>query len=173
MPSQSPPLVRTPFRSPTRWVPPGDQPMPPVVNPKVVGSAVVVSFALISGIVSWIATHPNKVARNVAPLAAAVAAAEPEPRPVAFRPVRDDIVPAVLPTTGRAIRNDRATPPTPPQPQRVRITETAPTPPKAETYGTSVLFLGNPAQAAETALREGKLLFVLHVSGNFEDSCFT
>jgi hypothetical protein len=147
--------------------------MPPVVNPKVIGSAVVVSFALISGIVSWIATHPNKVARNVAPLAAAVAAAEPEPRPVAFRPVRDDIVPAVLPTKGRAIRNDRATPPTPPQTLRVRITETAPTPPKAETYGTSVRFLGNPAQAAETALREGKLLFVLHVSGNFEDPCFT
>jgi hypothetical protein len=148
--------------------------MPPVVNPKVVGSAVVVSFALISGIVSWIATHPNKVARNVAPLTAVVAAAEPEPLPVAFRPVRDDIVPAVLPAKPRESRNDRATPPTPrPQTQRVRIAETATTPPKAETYGTSVRFLGNPAQAAETALREGKLLFVLHVSGNFEDSCFT
>jgi hypothetical protein len=36
-----------------------------------------------------------------------------------------------------------------------------------------VLFLNNPAVAADLARRENKLLFVMHISGNFEDSCFT
>jgi hypothetical protein len=39
--------------------------------------------------------------------------------------------------------------------------------------GTSVEFVDNPATAARTAAREDKLLFVLHVSGNFEDPDFT
>jgi hypothetical protein len=42
-----------------------------------------------------------------------------------------------------------------------------------ETYGTQVNFLGIPEEAAEQARQEKKLLFVLHVSGNFEESCFT
>jgi hypothetical protein len=49
----------------------------------------------------------------------------------------------------------------------------APKRPAGETYGTSVLFLSNTEQAAKVALAEAKLLFVLHVSGNFEESCFT
>jgi hypothetical protein len=138
-----------------------------------VSAAVVVSFTLIGGIVAWIATHPNPMPRSAAPLPVTDVPAKPMPRLAASRPVRADIVPAVLPAKPREVRGDRAAPPAPPpQPQRVPIAETVP-PPKAETYGTSVLFLGNPAQAAQTARREGKLLFVLHVSGNFEDSCFT
>jgi hypothetical protein len=42
-----------------------------------------------------------------------------------------------------------------------------------EKYGTAVTFLCDPADAAAEARREGKLLFVLHLSGNFEDSQFT
>ena len=42
-----------------------------------------------------------------------------------------------------------------------------------ESYGTQVDFLGIPEEAAEQARREKKLLFVLHVSGNFEDPHFT
>jgi hypothetical protein len=42
-----------------------------------------------------------------------------------------------------------------------------------ETYGTRVEFVPTPGQAGRLARRSGKLLFVLHVSGNFEDSCFT
>jgi hypothetical protein len=42
-----------------------------------------------------------------------------------------------------------------------------------QTYGTSVAFLATPAEAARQARREQKLLFVLHISGNFEDSRFT
>jgi hypothetical protein len=40
-------------------------------------------------------------------------------------------------------------------------------------YGTSVNFVDDPQKAAEQAIKENKLLFVLHVAGNFEDSKFT
>ncbi len=40
-------------------------------------------------------------------------------------------------------------------------------------YGTSVTFAESPAAAAKQALKEEKLVFVLHVSGNFEASAFT
>lgn len=40
-------------------------------------------------------------------------------------------------------------------------------------YGTSVVFADSPAEAAKQALKEEKLVFVLHVSGLFEDSDFT
>jgi hypothetical protein len=42
-----------------------------------------------------------------------------------------------------------------------------------QSYGTSVKFLANPADAARQAARDQKLQFVLHISGNFEDSKFT
>ena len=37
------------------------------------------------------------------------------------------------------------------------------------TYGTSIEFVGSPSEAAARARKEEKLVFVLHVSGNFED----
>ena len=40
-------------------------------------------------------------------------------------------------------------------------------------YGTSVVFADSPADAARRALAEEKLVFVLHVSGNFEESQYT
>jgi hypothetical protein len=40
-------------------------------------------------------------------------------------------------------------------------------------YGTSVIFAESPVEAAKQALEEEKLVFVLHVSGNFETSAFT
>src|SRR5205823_831827 len=39
--------------------------------------------------------------------------------------------------------------------------------------GTAVAFLPSPKLAGEEAAEAGKLLFVLHVSGNFEDPGFT
>ena len=41
------------------------------------------------------------------------------------------------------------------------------------TYGTQVAFVNSPIEAARKALKERKLLFVLHLSGNFEDKKFT
>jgi hypothetical protein len=40
-------------------------------------------------------------------------------------------------------------------------------------YGTSVQFFKTPSEAARQALKEEKLVFVLHVSGLFEDPDFT
>lgn len=37
------------------------------------------------------------------------------------------------------------------------------------TYGTTIDFVGTPSEAANRAKKEEKLVFVLHVSGNFED----
>ncbi len=40
-------------------------------------------------------------------------------------------------------------------------------------YGTQVDFLDDPAAAAKQALKDKKLLFVLHIAGNFEEAGFT
>ena len=40
-------------------------------------------------------------------------------------------------------------------------------------YGTSIEFAESPAEAARQATKEEKLVFVLHVSGNFETPEYT
>ena len=40
-------------------------------------------------------------------------------------------------------------------------------------YGTKIDFLETPSEAAKLAKKEQKLVFVLHVSGHFEDPRFT
>jgi hypothetical protein len=40
-------------------------------------------------------------------------------------------------------------------------------------YGTTVTFLSSPSEAARQAKEQEKLVFVLHVSGHFEDPKFT
>lgn len=45
--------------------------------------------------------------------------------------------------------------------------------PTCSAFGTSVDFFDTPTEAARKALKEEKLVFVLHVSGNFEDPRFT
>jgi hypothetical protein len=45
--------------------------------------------------------------------------------------------------------------------------------PARESFGTSIEFVSNPTDAARLARQENKLLFVLHISGNFEDDQFT
>ena len=42
-----------------------------------------------------------------------------------------------------------------------------------ETYGTSIEWMGSRAEASREARKEEKLVFVLHVSGHFEDAAFT
>jgi hypothetical protein len=44
---------------------------------------------------------------------------------------------------------------------------------QSQNYGTSVDFLASPAEAGKEAERDRKLMFVLHISGNFEDRQFT
>ncbi|MCC6419957.1 MAG: hypothetical protein IT429_17110 [Gemmataceae bacterium] len=40
-------------------------------------------------------------------------------------------------------------------------------------HGTAVKFFKNPSEAARSALKEEKLVFVLHISGLFENPDFT
>jgi hypothetical protein len=40
-------------------------------------------------------------------------------------------------------------------------------------YGTSIYFEDSPQEAAKKALKEEKLVLVLHVSGHFEDPALT
>lgn len=42
-----------------------------------------------------------------------------------------------------------------------------------QTYDTSIVWEGGPSEAARKAKEQEKLVFVLHVSGNFEDPAFT
>lgn len=42
-----------------------------------------------------------------------------------------------------------------------------------DTYGTAVEFMINPLEAIELAGKEKKLMFVMHISGNFEEAKFT
>ena len=45
--------------------------------------------------------------------------------------------------------------------------------PVCSAHGTKVDFVDTPKEAAALAKKEQKLVFVLHVSGNFEDPRFT
>ncbi|MGL4550103.1 MAG: hypothetical protein ACRC33_02855 [Gemmataceae bacterium] len=45
--------------------------------------------------------------------------------------------------------------------------------PACAAHGTAVDFHDTPGLAAAAAKKEGKLVFVLHVSGDFEDPRFT
>lgn len=47
------------------------------------------------------------------------------------------------------------------------------TPETCGSYGTQVSFVKSPAVAARQALKQEKLVFVLHVSGHFEKSQYT
>ena len=42
-----------------------------------------------------------------------------------------------------------------------------------KSHGTSVQFFDTPSEAATQAKKEQKLVFVLHISGNFENPDFT
>lgn len=151
MPSKPPPL-----------------PQAPALQWPIVLAAAAVAFTVVAGIAAWIVTHPG---RSAPP---SVAAAPP--------PVQVDAMPLLVSAprpTGDDMRlSAKTVTPAPlPRPERVRLIDLpaplSPAKPAYETYGTSVHFLSNPAEAAAQARREKKLLFVLHVSGNFEESCFT
>lgn len=118
----------------------------------------------------------------------AAAAAKPKAKPVEANSPRD-----VSPPAGPAPAPLSAPPPEPkaaveepatPAPEvAVAPKETAK--PAADTsstgtckatgdgFGTAVAFAASPTLAGEQAFKEHKLLFVLHVSGNFEDPGFT
>jgi cell division septation protein DedD len=63
---------------------------------------------------------------------------------------------------------------TPVEPKPSESEPLSPTaPPACETFGTRLQFVSNPTDAARLARQDNKLLFILHISGNFEDDKFT
>jgi len=48
-----------------------------------------------------------------------------------------------------------------------------PAPSSCGSFGTKVEFVATPSEAARQALKEEKLVFVLHISGHFEDPALT
>lgn len=186
MPATPPPL---PYVYASRSGPPSrpnDTPLMFALSwPPIVASASV-AFALVVSVAAWIATHPHKAPRPSESATTAVVFPEietpPPPPPTPTVAVLAPI-PAFHRTRPAETRIERLPlldeeppplpPPPAPRPKPQPIVAVEPPPPVGETYGTQVLFLNNQAVAADQARREHKLLFVMHISGNFEDSCFT
>jgi hypothetical protein len=135
-----------------------------------VAAAGVVGLALVAGVAAWAAAHPRE---------GRPAPANPAPTDEALS--QPEVAPAVEP----AAATEEAPPPAPPAPTRSLTlpVQPLPRPPEdvveaseacaGQTYGTGVTFLSDPAEAGRRAGRSGKLLFVLHISGNFEEAQFT
>lgn len=192
MPSTPPPLPH----SPPRWTPWQTSPHPRCSEPSRINwpailASALVSFALVAGVFVWIVGHPHKAAPPIH--LTSVAAVEPLDAQPAPPPAR---VFAATPAFHRSAPRDAISdkipfmevnppplpPPASPLPKQHKDHDAESTPPRqqptpkqptGETYGTQVLFLNNREIAADTARREHKLLFVMHISGNFEESCFT
>jgi hypothetical protein len=199
MPSKPPPLHVAPALS-VPWcvsLPAGSSSRSSWINwPAIVASASV-SFALVVCIVAWIVTHPIKSSvASVSPRVVALAWRAQSPTQHTSERIIESPAPppapvvATLPAVYRPNRSDRsghrlllveeAPPPLPPpaslQPRGDASSATVQAvPPQSagETYGTQVLFFNNQEAAAERAELDHKLLFVMHISGNFEDACFT
>lgn len=172
--------------------PPAAAPKPALVHWRPVVVVGGLALLLVGVLIAWLATHPPRRDSGATPPAVEVPAVaiHPTPTPLAApvvappRPVVSVVVAAAPvvappPVAVKPAAADDLTPPEEdePEPAPEPAKETAAAPPapdkRGETYGTRVLFLNSPAEAARTARKEEKLLFVLHVSGNFEESCFT
>jgi hypothetical protein len=196
--SQPPPLPSATVSSAPWWMstPAAGPGRSSRLNWSAIVASVSLSFALVVSVIAWIITHPHKAAMHAdSPSAAAaaemksrpLAAIEPVLKPSSFDPAQEI---ETLPAVYRPEQPDRIVrripvieeappslpPPASPQPRCEAPPAAVPAAPPqlaGETYGTQVLFLNNQETAADLAKREHKLMFVMHISGNFEDSCFT
>lgn len=159
--------------------------------------AVSLSFALVAGIVAWIAAHPRdgekqSPVRSVATVEPTIELPSPLHSPVLSAtpalhrphsreaigqsiPVVEDDPPPLPPPSSLLTHPDRREERSEvaPEPALPSAKKAPPRRAAGETYGTQVLFHTSQAEAAEVTQHDHKLLFVMHISGNFEDSCFT
>jgi hypothetical protein len=111
--------------------------------------------------------------------------AAPVATPVVDSRHTEDLLAPVLPVLNQLVAASQSLTPTekepppglpptiPPQAQATcSVTAGCPVGP-TQNYGTRVTFLGSPNDAARQAEAAHKLVFVLHISGNFEDRQFT
>jgi hypothetical protein len=112
------------------------------------------------------ASNAAAVAASAAQTAAGAPAAEPAPS--ALRLGASPGATVGKARTPPAPREDKVADPLLPLPEDSLKAERG-----GETYGTQIDFVSSPAKASRQAIQEHKLVFVLHVSGNFEDAKFT
>src|SRR5260370_28013275 len=178
-----PPLPKRPHAAPPPLPARAARRLP--LNWKAVGVAGMAGMLLVSGALAWAATHPNRHTRAVPFTMPDVAAvADNSARTTAETPVVV-VHPEPFETTesttwpGTPRPDPKPEPPAPAlaAPPRVQALAAAALAqggaPTCHTFGTSVDFDPNPAHAAQQAAKTQKLLMVLHVSGNFEESAFT
>jgi hypothetical protein len=155
-----------------------------------VAAAAVPAVLLTVGVAAWAAKQPARPAKPakvplyvaaVDPGPAEGPAADAPPTPPADGPEAPPAAPPEATRDADAGAPAAVAPAVPPPPEPAAPTPApaaAPTPApaaacSAETFGTGVDFVSSPAEAYRRAKADGKLVFLLHVSGNFEDSCFT
>lgn len=172
---------------------PTTRPLEQANTPRWHGSVIVASLAValvfVMGVFTWIVVHPHK-ARSEPPATTAASLTASSPvitgAPAALPP--PPAAPAIeLTLVKQRVENQEGlidrlplleeSPPPLPSPvsaePKGEAKAAAPQQPAGEKYGTEVLFLNNSTVAGDKARDEKKLLFVMHISGNFEDSCFT
>ena len=141
-------------------------------------TALGVLILTLATLTAWVSTSPRTAnsgpAAAIEPATPEVAQDEPFPAvdvaklpvaqepPPAAQPAPADPVPQAVAVSIPNPKNDP--PPAPPADAPV---------PACQNFGTAVAFRNSPVEAARQADKNQKLLFVLHVSGNFESDCFT
>jgi hypothetical protein len=165
---------------------------PPLVAWAPVGLAVLLAVFLLGGLVLLIRRTPADADPEAAPT---VSQASGQPRPdlpLAGPPAKGEPTPPALPApppvappappgiTDPPLAGPAAPAPAAPAPapdeNPPKVGQSEPAAPACAVdhrFGTSVNFVDSPTEAAEKALKDKKLLFVLHVAGNFEKDCFT
>jgi hypothetical protein len=136
---------------------------PPLVHRAPIAAAAGAALVLVGAALAWAALHPPEHTTAAAPTAEVAAATIVPAATVAVS------LPAPAPEVPAADETP-APPAGPVAPQPLAQAEPRPA---GQTYGTRVTFLASPEEAMRVARRERKLVFVLHVSGNFEEACFT
>jgi len=109
--------------------------------------------------------EPQQVAYVPAPPDDAI----PPPREVVVREAEPVVVPVVVPVPVAAEQPVAADPPE----FRLPDNELLAPPDKCKTFGTKIRFHKGVGEAVEAAKAAKKLVFVLHISGHFDDPGFT
>jgi hypothetical protein len=154
----------------------------PIVYWPIVGGAAVLTLTLVFAATAWVLNQPQPAAaqstepsaRAAAPILALAMPPAPRQEPLAITtPTGDPPGPPKTSPPASPALVDPTKEIQVPAPAVCAVNENGPACAETQSYGTSVAFLNTPAEAAAKAQRDRKLLFLLHVAGNFEDSRFT
>jgi hypothetical protein len=139
-----------------------------------VAAAVVVLGVMVYG--AWATTGRTVAAKPQPQLAALQAPARPQPAPadvkLADMEKKYQEIMTRLEAQADAKPEPKPEPRPEPKPEPVSVVQ-EPAKPASTCYGTAVNFVGTPTEAATEAAANKKLMMVMTISGNFEESKFT